>query len=78
MFDGDNSIPHIGRLFSAGGRDDADVAISMIFAPNALEGYGNAEPELLKYARELQCSWKMAFLTSVVIELSSTYSLGSC
>jgi transglutaminase-like putative cysteine protease len=38
-FDPRNNEPRIGRVLIARGRDAADVAISMTFGPNVLEGF---------------------------------------
>ena len=38
-FDPRNNTPRIGRVLIARGRDAADVAISMTFGPNTLEGF---------------------------------------
>ncbi len=38
-FDARNNAPRIGRVLIARGRDAADVAISMTFGPNTLEGF---------------------------------------
>ena len=38
-FDPRNNVPRIGRILIARGRDAADVAISMTFGPNVLEGF---------------------------------------
>jgi transglutaminase-like putative cysteine protease len=38
-FDARNNTPRIGRVLIARGRDAADVAISMTFGPNTLEGF---------------------------------------
>ncbi len=38
-FDARNNTPRIGRVLIARGRDAADVAISMTFGPNVLEGF---------------------------------------
>jgi transglutaminase-like putative cysteine protease len=38
-FDARNNMPRIGRVLIARGRDAADVAISMTFGPNVLEGF---------------------------------------
>ena len=38
-FDARNNTPRIGRVLMARGRDAADVAISMTFGPNVLEGF---------------------------------------
>jgi transglutaminase-like putative cysteine protease len=38
-FDARNNSPRIGRVLIARGRDAADVAISMTFGPNQLEGF---------------------------------------
>lgn len=38
-FDPRNNKPRIGRILIAQGRDAADVAISMTFGPNTLEGF---------------------------------------
>lgn len=38
-FDARNNTPRIGRILIARGRDAADVAISMTFGPNVLEGF---------------------------------------
>jgi transglutaminase-like putative cysteine protease len=38
-FDARNNAPRIGRVLMARGRDAADVAISMTFGPNVLEGF---------------------------------------
>jgi transglutaminase-like putative cysteine protease len=38
-FDARNNQPRIGRVLIARGRDAADVAISMTFGPNVLEGF---------------------------------------
>jgi transglutaminase-like putative cysteine protease len=38
-FDARNNEPRIGRVLIARGRDAADVAISMSFGPNVLEGF---------------------------------------
>jgi len=38
-FDARNNAPRVGRVLIARGRDAADVAISMTFGPNALEGF---------------------------------------
>jgi transglutaminase-like putative cysteine protease len=38
-FDARNNVPRIGRVLIARGRDAADVAISMTFGPNVLEGF---------------------------------------
>ncbi|HXC59291.1 MAG TPA: transglutaminase family protein [Steroidobacteraceae bacterium] len=38
-FDARNNAPRIGRVLIARGRDAADVAISMSFGPNVLEGF---------------------------------------
>lgn len=38
-FDARNNEPRIGRVLIARGRDAADVAISMTFGPNVLEGF---------------------------------------
>lgn len=38
-FDPRNNVPRIGRVLIARGRDAADVAISMTFGPNVLEGF---------------------------------------
>ncbi len=38
-FDARNNTPRIGRVLIARGRDAADVAISMTFGPNSLEGF---------------------------------------
>ena len=38
-FDARNNTPRIGRVLMARGRDAADVAISMTFGPNTLEGF---------------------------------------
>jgi transglutaminase-like putative cysteine protease len=38
-FDPRNNTPRIGRVLIARGRDAADVAISMTFGPNVLEGF---------------------------------------
>jgi transglutaminase-like putative cysteine protease len=38
-FDARNNSPRIGRILIARGRDAADVAISMTFGPNVLEGF---------------------------------------
>jgi transglutaminase-like putative cysteine protease len=38
-FDARNNEPRIGRVLIARGRDAADVAISMSFGPNTLEGF---------------------------------------
>ncbi len=39
VFDARNNAPRIGRVLIARGRDAADVAISMTFGPNVLEGF---------------------------------------
>jgi transglutaminase-like putative cysteine protease len=39
MFDPRNSIPRIGRVLMARGRDAGDVAITTTFGPNTLEGF---------------------------------------
>jgi transglutaminase-like putative cysteine protease len=39
MFDPRNNIPRIGRILIARGRDAADVAMTMTFGPNTLEGF---------------------------------------
>ena len=38
-FDARNNAPRVGRVLIARGRDAADVAISMTFGPNSLEGF---------------------------------------
>ncbi len=38
-FDARNNAPRIGRVLIARGRDAADVALSMSFGPNVLEGF---------------------------------------
>ena len=38
-FDARNNTPRVGRVLMARGRDAADVAISMTFGPNVLEGF---------------------------------------
>jgi transglutaminase-like putative cysteine protease len=38
-FDARNNEPRVGRVLIARGRDAADVAISMTFGPNVLEGF---------------------------------------
>jgi transglutaminase-like putative cysteine protease len=38
-FDARNNSPRIGRILMARGRDAADVALSMSFGPNVLEGF---------------------------------------
>jgi transglutaminase-like putative cysteine protease len=38
-FDPRNSVPRIGRILMARGRDAADVAISTTFGPNTLKGF---------------------------------------
>lgn len=38
-FDARNNTPRIGRVLIARGRDAADVALSMTFGPNELEGF---------------------------------------
>ena len=38
-FDARNNAPRVGRVLIARGRDAADVAISMTFGPNVLEGF---------------------------------------
>ena len=38
-FDARNNAPRIGRVLIARGRDASDVAISMTFGPNVLEGF---------------------------------------
>ena len=38
-FDPRNNVPRVGRVLIARGRDAADVAISMTFGPNLLEGF---------------------------------------
>jgi transglutaminase-like putative cysteine protease len=38
-FDARNNQPRVGRVLIARGRDAADVAISMTFGPNVLEGF---------------------------------------
>jgi transglutaminase-like putative cysteine protease len=38
-FDARNNTPRIGRVLIARGRDAADVALSMTFGPNVLEGF---------------------------------------
>jgi transglutaminase-like putative cysteine protease len=38
-FDARNNAPRVGRVLIARGRDAADVAISMTFGPNLLEGF---------------------------------------
>ena len=38
-FDARNNTPRIGRVLIARGRDAADVALSMSFGPNVLEGF---------------------------------------
>lgn len=38
-FDARNNVPRIGRILIARGRDAADVAITMTFGPNTLEGF---------------------------------------
>jgi len=39
VFDARNNMPRVGRVLIARGRDAADVAISMTFGPNVLEGF---------------------------------------
>jgi transglutaminase-like putative cysteine protease len=39
IFDARNNQPRVGRVLIARGRDAADVAISMTFGPNVLEGF---------------------------------------
>jgi transglutaminase-like putative cysteine protease len=46
-FDPRNNAPRVGRVLIARGRDAADVAISMTFGPNLLEGFRVWADELL-------------------------------
>jgi len=47
-FDARNNVPRIGRVLIARGRDAADVAISMTFGENVLEGFRVWADELLQ------------------------------
>jgi transglutaminase-like putative cysteine protease len=47
-FDARNNEPRVGRVLIARGRDAADVAISMTFGPNVLEGFRVWADEVLQ------------------------------